>query len=50
MQGTVIRNAIVMDLKIGEHPDTDVRIHGEKIAAVQPNIAPVDGPKSTART
>ena len=45
MRRTVIRNAIVlsMDPKIGEHLDADVLIDGEKIAAVQPNIGPVDG-------
>jgi 5-methylthioadenosine/S-adenosylhomocysteine deaminase len=41
--GTVIRNAIVMEPKIGEHLDIDVLIDGEKIAAVRPNIAPVGG-------
>src|ERR1700722_13684641 len=45
MERTVIRNAIVlsMDPTIGEHLDADVLIEGEKIAAVRPNIGPVDG-------
>lgn len=44
MERTIIRNAIVlsMDPTIGEHLDADVLIEGEKIAAVQPNIGPVD--------
>ena len=44
MQRTVIRNAIVlsMDPKIGDLHDGDVLIDGTKIAAVQPNIGPVD--------
>ena len=45
MERTIIRNAIVlsMDPTIGEHLDADVLVEGEKIAAVQPNIGPVDG-------
>src|SRR5215475_2494921 len=45
MERTIIRNAIVlsMDPTIGEHLDADVLIEGEKIAAVRPNIGPVDG-------
>ncbi|WP_431301076.1 amidohydrolase family protein [Tabrizicola sp. BL-A-41-H6] len=45
MARTVIRNAIVlsMDPKIGEHLCADVLIDGEKIAAVGPNLGPVDG-------
>lgn len=45
MERTVIRNAIVlsMDATIGEHLDADVLIEGEKIAAVRPNLGPVDG-------
>ena len=45
MERTVIRNAIVlsMDPTIGEQLDADVLIDDEKIAAVQPNIGPVDG-------
>jgi 5-methylthioadenosine/S-adenosylhomocysteine deaminase len=45
MERTVVRNAIVlsMDPTIGEHLDADVLIEGEKIAAVRPNIGPVDG-------
>jgi 5-methylthioadenosine/S-adenosylhomocysteine deaminase len=45
MERTVIRNAIVlsMDPTIGEHLDADVLIEREKIAAVRPNIGPVDG-------
>ena len=45
MERTVIRNAAVlsMDPAVGEHLDADVLIEGEKIAAVRPNIGPVDG-------
>jgi len=41
---TIIRNAIVisMDSAIGEHLDADVLIEGSKIAAVKPNLGPVD--------
>ena len=44
MNRTVIRNAIVlsMDPAIGEHLDGDVLIDGPKIAAVRPNLGPVD--------
>lgn len=45
MVRTIIRNAIVlsMDPQIGEHLDADVLIDGTKIAAVGPNLGPVDG-------
>lgn len=45
MDRTVIRNAIVlsMDPSIGEHLDADVLIDGTKIAAIGPNLGPVDG-------
>jgi len=44
MNRTIIRNAIVlsMDKDIGEHLDADVLIEGTKIAAVGPNLGPVD--------
>jgi cytosine/adenosine deaminase-related metal-dependent hydrolase len=44
MKRTVIRNAIVlpMDPAIGDLLDGDVLIDGPKIAAVQPNLGPVD--------
>ena len=44
MNRTIIRNAIVlsMDKNIGEHLDADVLIEGSKIAAVGPNLGPVD--------
>ena len=44
MDRTVIRNAIVlsMDPAVGEHLDCDVLIEGTKIAAVRPNLGPVD--------
>jgi hypothetical protein len=45
MQRTVICNAIVpsMDPKIREDLDADGLMDGEKIAAILPNIGPVDG-------
>jgi len=48
---TVIRNAIVisMDSTIGEHLDADVLIEGSKIAAVKPNLGPVDAREIDAR-
>jgi cytosine/adenosine deaminase-related metal-dependent hydrolase len=44
MNKTVIRNAIVltMDPAIGEFRDADILIDGPKIAAVRPNLGPVD--------
>ncbi len=44
MQRTLIRNATVisMDPAIGDFHDADILIDGRKIAAVQPNLGPVD--------